>query len=212
MRGGVLGEFFFHFSFIGSEGALKGGAAFALNAVEHIRIKTGHMHGVPLHKAGIKCCGWPLAHGRAKEFKHRVVDADVEHRTGAAPIGVLAGGAHAQQHALGELIHHRADVGQITHRNVPHSAKRQSHSAGHGQVQPDQPLQALGPPTMGVIGDWGGLGHQRGMGVILHCSTFRFQVQHRRIKPSGKGAVGAAIDANARRHPPCTTWAPGGGF
>ena len=68
----------------------------------------------------------------------------------------------------------RLQVRNFAFRNLMDGIKRQRHCPGYRQVQTNKPLQACGPPTMGIGRNRRVGCYERGMRIILHCSTFWF--------------------------------------
>ena len=168
----VFGKRLFGLLFIGGQRRVQRRGVLAVDGVEHVRVQTCDVHGIALHEPQ-ENLGRRLGAQRLAQFGVAVVvHADVQHRAGPAPIGVLRRRAHTQQRAGRECGKDAGNVRQMPRGDVVHRAKAQRHGRGHRQVQPHQPLQTLCPTAVGFSGDRGGLRDQRRVGVILHCGTF----------------------------------------
>ena len=169
----VFGEGFLHLGGVAAQGVAQ---AFGrrLKPLEHVGVEARDVNRIALHEAQIKRIRRRLAVGLHQPVVAGSVEADVEDGGRAAPIGVLGRRAHRDQRLGAEMGQNGGAIERLTGGDGAHRGGGQCHGLRHRQLDPDQPLQALGAPAVAGGGDAGGGGDFAEIGErveFLHCGT-----------------------------------------
>ena len=91
--------------------------------IKRLGIKPRDVQRIGMHEPRIKCCSRGLADLRLHLGVARIRHADVQDRAGAAPIWVLAGGAHRQQWGGVKGRKNAIHIGQLPLGDLEHRIK-----------------------------------------------------------------------------------------
>ncbi len=168
----ILRKGFVRLVFVSPQRFLQPFTAICIDLVKHIRVQPRNMNRVALDKAQIQRSRGLDPHRIRQVNIARVIHADVQDGTRAAPIGIFGTGPDTQQRGLFKLLKNSGQIRHLPIRYLMHRIKRQRDRSWNRQFQTNQTLQTFRPPAMRVGGN-GRFGRdKRSMRIILHCGTF----------------------------------------